>query len=343
MKDRLSYIDQLKGIAIFLVVFGHSIQNNTVESDKQPLFVWLYSFHMPLFMFISGYIAGKSTHINSLSDYGIFLKKRVISLLIPYFVWPLLVHNFFFKKNDTLDFATQGWKLITQWNSLWYLWFLFFLLICYSLFYIASRKLNKKNIILIDVIIASSIAALLYVIKPLGLFISSSSFLLYFLFLFSGVFAYKYSIISNVLLNQWIFSISLLLFIVLSGRYDYNDNGNLNKLLKIIIAFSAISSLYYIVRKIKWNPTVDKYVQLLGRNTIVIYTTHFAINWFFKGVPLFSNLGLVSLILVNFVLALIVIIACLLIFEIVQLSPLLNFLLYGHMPKASRKPVPDHN
>ena len=52
---RISYIDQLKGIAILLVVLGHVIGYNNCEDS----FLWrfIYSFHMPLFMFISGYVA----------------------------------------------------------------------------------------------------------------------------------------------------------------------------------------------------------------------------------------------------------------------------------------------
>lgn len=339
MRERLLYIDQLKGVAIFLVVFGHSIQNNTLESGNQSLFVWLYSFHMPLFMFISGYIAFKTTRINSVADYGVFVKKRAISLLIPYFAWPLLVYNFFFKKKEHIDFITQIWNIITKWNSLWYLWFLFFLMLCYSVFHILSKNVNRKNNILIDAVIAFAIAGLLLLIKPLGLLVSSSSFLLYFLFLFTGAFAAKYSMISKLILNRIMFAVCLILFIVLSGHYNLNDTGTINKVLKIVIAFSAISSIYYIVRNIKWHPAVDKWVQLWGRNTIVIYTTHFAVNWFFVGSPLFSHLGLVLLILVNAACALIVISACLLILKIVELCPPLNLLLYGHPFKTSPKTV----
>jgi fucose 4-O-acetylase-like acetyltransferase len=337
MKERHQYIDQLKGVAIFLVVFGHSIQNNTLESGNQSLFVWLYSFHMPLFMFISGYIAFKTTHINNVADYGVFIKKRSISLLIPYFAWPLLVYNFFFKKKEHIDFITQVWNVITKWNSLWYLWFLFFLMLCYSVFHLLSKKANKKNNILIDAVIAFAIAGVLLLMRPLGFLVSTSSFLLYFLFLFAGAFASKYSIISKLMLNQVMFSVCLIVFIVLSGRYDYNDMGSLNKLLKIVIAFSAISTIYYIVRKIQWNAAVDKWVQLWGRKTIVIYTTHFTVNWFFVGTPLFSHLGLVSLILVNAACALIVITACLVILNVVELCPPLNLLLYGHTVQKSPK------
>lgn len=334
MNNRLLYIDQLKGIAIFLVVFGHSIQNNTVESRNASLFEWIYSFHMPLFMFISGYIAQKTTKINSISDYFIFLKKRSISLLIPYFIWPLFVLNFFFKKSTNVDMLDKAWELITGWNPLWYLKTLFFLMLTYSVFYLLSNKLNRKNIIFIDVLLVLAVIAILAILNPLRFFVSENSFFLYFIFFSGGVFISKYIVLSKLMLKQHVFTISLIIFIVLSGWYDYTALTNQNKIIKVIVAVSAIASLYYIVQKIKWHPGVDKYVQLWGKNTIVIYTTHFTINWFFKGVPLFSNLGLISLVIVNAVCSVIVITACMLIFKIVKLSPLLNFLLYGHQAKA---------
>lgn len=47
--------DFLRGIAIFLVLLGHSIQWTDPEWQHNLLFEGIYSFHMPLFMFISGY------------------------------------------------------------------------------------------------------------------------------------------------------------------------------------------------------------------------------------------------------------------------------------------------
>ena len=53
--NRISFIDQLKGITILLVVIGHLIEHNAGRDNF--LWTFIYSFHMPLFMFISGYLA----------------------------------------------------------------------------------------------------------------------------------------------------------------------------------------------------------------------------------------------------------------------------------------------
>lgn len=63
MKKRNGYIDFLKGIAIILVVFGHNIQygsgSNYLQNEfffDNIIFKFIYSFHMPLFAIISGYL-----------------------------------------------------------------------------------------------------------------------------------------------------------------------------------------------------------------------------------------------------------------------------------------------
>ena len=53
--------DFLRGIAIFLVLLGHSIQWMDPDWQHNPLFEGIYSFHMPLFMFISGYFLSKTS------------------------------------------------------------------------------------------------------------------------------------------------------------------------------------------------------------------------------------------------------------------------------------------
>lgn len=59
--QRNAYWDTVKALLIFLVVTGHCIQHFT-QGDfwTNPVFTGIYIFHMPLFMFISGYFCHKS-------------------------------------------------------------------------------------------------------------------------------------------------------------------------------------------------------------------------------------------------------------------------------------------
>ena len=84
MKERLLYIDNLKGFAILLVVLGHCIQFREPDYDSNWLFRIIYSFHMPLFFIISGYVS----HQNDIQIESL-VTKRAKQLLLPYFIWGL--------------------------------------------------------------------------------------------------------------------------------------------------------------------------------------------------------------------------------------------------------------
>lgn len=92
---RIEWIDVARGIAIFLVCLGHR---------DIPAFLgkWIYSFHLPAFFWISGYI----TKYDSDISFGNFLKKKVKGLLVPYaslslvYIFLEFVYAFLFNKND---------------------------------------------------------------------------------------------------------------------------------------------------------------------------------------------------------------------------------------------------
>lgn len=52
---RFQYVDRLKGFAILLVVMGHMYQFPMHPNDTF-IYKVIQSFHMPLFLFLSGYV-----------------------------------------------------------------------------------------------------------------------------------------------------------------------------------------------------------------------------------------------------------------------------------------------
>ena len=66
---RIAAWDLLKLFAIFLVVYGHCMQHLLeVDTRYNPMFLWITSFHMPLFMTLSGLFARNSFRA-SFKDY----------------------------------------------------------------------------------------------------------------------------------------------------------------------------------------------------------------------------------------------------------------------------------
>jgi len=83
--ERVYWIDALRAIAIVFVVIGHTpgVQGygNIVK--------YLFSFHIPLFFFISGLLFNSNLVKVTFPQ---FLHKQVRALLIPYLIWGLLTY-----------------------------------------------------------------------------------------------------------------------------------------------------------------------------------------------------------------------------------------------------------
>jgi fucose 4-O-acetylase-like acetyltransferase len=71
----------LSALAIIMIVAGHAGYNILTVGDLFPY----YSFHVPLFMFISGYFYRRQEEDAPLA----YLKKKARRLLLPYFIWNL--------------------------------------------------------------------------------------------------------------------------------------------------------------------------------------------------------------------------------------------------------------
>ena len=74
-KERIDWIDYAKALGVFLVIMGHTYKGYSFIG-------WIYSFHMPLFFFLSG----TTLKIEQISCKE-FFKKRVKALLIPYILY----------------------------------------------------------------------------------------------------------------------------------------------------------------------------------------------------------------------------------------------------------------
>lgn len=91
---RLTDIDRAKGIAILLVVFGHLVarQSPANVSWYDPLRIVVYLFHMPLFMYLSGYVTFLSGAARTpRQGWPTLVRKRATRLLIPFLLFGLAI------------------------------------------------------------------------------------------------------------------------------------------------------------------------------------------------------------------------------------------------------------
>ena len=86
-KERFRAVDLAKGIGIILVVLGHSLKQTEVDAKWIRVLVCLiYSFHMPLFFMLSGFLARKILRMETYRERLLYIRDRAVRLLIPYFV-----------------------------------------------------------------------------------------------------------------------------------------------------------------------------------------------------------------------------------------------------------------
>lgn len=109
MRQRSSFWDNFKGILIFLVVFGHFIYayaQNLPDRFCADIYTFIYSFHMPAFIFCSGYFSKseRSRSANSLTK-----------LLLYYILFNtlMLVFSYFYIGSSI--------KILTPYYSYWYI------------------------------------------------------------------------------------------------------------------------------------------------------------------------------------------------------------------------------
>ena len=146
--EKINFISTARVIGILLVVFGHSYPFDVyIPGFLWDVQRWVYQFHMPLFVFLSGYLLAKTRR--SVGDY---IGSRAVKLLIPYFVLSLaayvpkvLVQSLL---NDSVELSL-GYLLRTElvprenvWGHFWYIPVVFFLG-CIGIVMLKAMRENK--------------------------------------------------------------------------------------------------------------------------------------------------------------------------------------------------------
>jgi acyltransferase len=108
--SRIEYIDVARILGIALMYYGHIIESSMkLGSETAAIhYKFIYSFHMPLFFILSGYLASRQPGHES---WTWFLKKQTYSRLLPYALFSilLLVPTFFIPSHSVgLDLSSSS-------------------------------------------------------------------------------------------------------------------------------------------------------------------------------------------------------------------------------------------
>lgn len=123
-EERIFYWDNIKGLLIYLVVLGHSL-----EWIHTPLasncYKYIYTFHIPLFILVSGFFSQK------------YKPHKILNTLYLYVIWQIFYSYTFYrlKINDTVltSFLLPVWLM-------WYLLILIFYKLSIPMFDATERK-----------------------------------------------------------------------------------------------------------------------------------------------------------------------------------------------------------
>lgn len=119
MAERVKWIDIAKGIGIVSVVYGHCTQSLCNE-----LFLYIYSYHMPLFFMLSGLCFNNEKYLQK-SNISEFWKKRIMQLVIPLFTSMVLFCGLF----ELFGLGTYSFEKLCSGTWPPAMWFIFSLLV----------------------------------------------------------------------------------------------------------------------------------------------------------------------------------------------------------------------
>ncbi|MDC3417324.1 acyltransferase family protein [Aquibacillus salsiterrae] len=297
MKRRNPLIDNAKVVLIFFVVFGHVIQPFKAElKEIEVLYNWIYFFHMPAFILLSGLFA------KGIADKG-YLAKLFKRLIIPY-----VVFHFFYTLYYYLSTGADGWEwtvLNPQW-SLWFLLSLFF----WHLMIIVFKKIPTS----LSVIIAIEIGLIAGFINEIGYTLSLSRTFVFFPFFLIGYFLTDKHLLA--LKRTWIKGLAILIltsvavglflapsfppeWILATTSYEQLNAAGVGALARF--AFYILSILM-IGSVIAWVPETSNRFTHIGQKTMYVYLLHGVFIYLFRSNNMFKidnvidlfGLGLIS-------------------------------------------------
>ena len=270
-------IDNIKVLLIFLVVFNHIIAFNLVKVDMVVRYIWygITIFHMPAFVFISGYLSKKPQNV----------LKNVKNLLIPYILGYSLTWYSQIWLGRTVDYEI----LRPTGTVMWYVLALF----AYRLTIEAMGKIRF-------IVLLSIIFALWAGTRPeFTTFLSASRIVVFFPFFAAG-YLWKSEYITAVrkFKGKWVLvPISAVLlwaipnYMITNGmgiaifranhRYQLcgltDQEGIVIRLLMYLVSFIVIYTFLALMPDIKLPLTY------IGRHTMGIYLFHYPIMIIMNG------------------------------------------------------------
>lgn len=196
--NKINWLSILQGWSMLLVVVGHVTLTGVFENPQTPVSAEIerivYSFHMPLFMFVSGFLF-YLTKLGKRKSYGRTVKDKAKRLLIPYAAFTLatFVLKYAFAPLMKRPVGFTWWELFdvltftsNPLGEMWFISTLFILFLFYPVYRWSLQNKARSGFLL-----AAALLACWFFPKGIRLFCLSNVF--YFLvFFYSGILFSRY-------------------------------------------------------------------------------------------------------------------------------------------------------
>lgn len=268
MKSKKYYeeLTILKGIAIILVVLGHSFSFtgfNILDNNILNRYIHdsIYSFHMPLFFMIAGFFT--NNHEDNLNKK--FYVSKIKRLLIPYIfinIVDAIPRHLF---NDLVNNKSNSIERIIFYSGA-ATWFVYTLFIVFLIFPVIEKYIIKK-----DKYYLVGITLLFLNLFEIGttvkIFTIDRLVYMSFYFYIGYLLKVHYEKISDLVKEYNIIYIIVIILSILCGNF-YNKF----LLTKIFFPFLGITSFWYISLKIKnTKSSLYKFLTFCGENSLSFY------------------------------------------------------------------------
>lgn len=299
MKDRIIYIDILKGILIISVVLGHL---------GVPFSKYIYWFHMPVFFMVSGLFLFKETE-TSMKD---FVKRKIDQYVVPYFSYSILLGVIVGYESIIKMFVRTfyGGAMNTTCYSYPY-WFINVLFLSGVFLFYVNTKYSKKMMMLIVFICYISAHFDSIYLEPkyhYSLYVpwSANIILIAVFYIYVGISMKEYILYLDKLDNRYkIGLLSVLLFvlaivIILFADYELNMKSVIytDLLLDFVIPILFLFILSLISSLLKYTIFIRYVLSELGRISMVIFFFHAILIYELRKIGIENNYIILLLILV---------------------------------------------
>ena len=266
------YFDNLKGVLIFIVVLGHflSKMNNLDNSIVRTLYSYIFLFHMPLFILVSGYFSKKFKFI------------RVMDLLIVYMIFQFFIYP--------IGMALISGKIIDfTWQSLviprYTYWYLLSLVVWKCITPILPKNYIVLFILLLISVIPSITPGIDWRILSIGRTISFYPFFYFGYLIDKSKFTKIFLNVPKKICFIGIIVINIICYIVftekgITTKILHYKNHLINYIpdIKYIIIIKLLILLLSILAMVFICSIIDKENETIltkwGQNTLIIYLVH---------------------------------------------------------------------